>query len=127
MIESNNYETMAVTAVLPRVKVALLQPQFPTLYIVAPKQRGMTVYPVEKAPAWAFDAWCVALTGNNIVYDLAAAVRILHIDRSRWEVYERYQMINELAESLDKIHIRLPLYSSRIEAHRMLVAMEVPK
>lgn len=118
-----------ITVMLPAIPVipttTVPELKFPQLYIVAPKLRGMEVYEIEKAPAWAFDAWCHAVARSNIVYDFAQAAKTLRIDRGRWNCEERYQMINQLAENLGERGVSLPLYNSRTEANRALIAMEV--
>lgn len=125
MLEEQFYETVAVTAVLPKVKAALLEPQWPQLFIIAPVAGdGMstTVYAVEKAPAWAFDAWVFAVGG--VAFDFVQVAKTLRVDRSVWEIHQRWQVINEMAENLGEVGVRLPLYTSRIDARRALCAME---
>src|SRR2546430_667369 len=110
-------EATVKIAALPPTKSTVPALEFPQLYIIAPGRRSAIKYALETAPPWAFDAWVQRITEGGIIFDYAQAAKLLRIDRSRWNIEEKWGMINALAEAGLKRGFKLPLYS-REEAQR---------
>jgi hypothetical protein len=79
----------------------------------------LAMYRLEVAPAWAFDAWVQRIAEEQLCAEaISWGTTLLDIDRSCWNIQEKWRIINTLAEA----GCTLPLFS-REEAAVALLAM----